>query len=340
MIKKTIRLTAMLLAFHNTLLGAAEPRDPIDRHALVTRHNIEWNDPAGQIPLGNGEFCFNVDGTGLQTLDGVSLSHWGWHSDPLPAGWTADRVPPTGTFQKGRNKGWDIFPPGTAAIRKWMFENPHTLNLGRLRLCKAGGEALKPTEISGLVRKMDLWSGVQTSSYQVNGEMVRVETCVHPTLDAVVVRIESPLITRGELQVVMDFPGPMGRQTEMTRMGESRFDLLRVVDATRYHVGLSWSSGGTLTDSGNHYSLSAKGTKQLELVCAFSPEKVAAPLPTAEESFATTSKHWRDFWSTGGAIISRGARTRAGLNWNAGSSCRNIKWRRNQRGVIPHRKVG
>ena len=72
---------------------------PIDRHALVTRHNIEWNDVAGQIPLGNGEFCFNADGTGLQTFGGNTMSHWGWHSFPLPAGITADKVPATGTFQ-------------------------------------------------------------------------------------------------------------------------------------------------------------------------------------------------------------------------------------------------
>ena len=262
----------------------------------------------GEIPLGNGEFCFNADGTGLQTLGGVTMSHWGWHSVPLPDGWTADRVPPTGTFQKGRNKGFDNFPPGTDAIRNWMRANPHILNLGRLRLCKAGGEALKPADISGLVRKMDLWSGVQTSSYQVNGEPVRVETCVHPTFDAVVVRIESPLITRGELQLVLDFPGPMGRQAEMTRTGESRFDLLRVVDATKYYVGLSWSSGGSLTESGDHYGLSAKGARQLELVCAFSSKEVAGPLPTAARSFAETVKHWGDFWSTGGAIDLSGSK--------------------------------
>jgi hypothetical protein len=52
---------------------------PIDRHALVTRHNIEWNDLRGQIPLGNGEFCFNADGTGLQTFGGNTFSHWAWH---------------------------------------------------------------------------------------------------------------------------------------------------------------------------------------------------------------------------------------------------------------------
>jgi len=52
----------------------------IDRHALVARHSIKWNELGGQIPLGNGEFCFNADGLGLQTFGGNSLSHWGWHS--------------------------------------------------------------------------------------------------------------------------------------------------------------------------------------------------------------------------------------------------------------------
>lgn len=309
MTTRTITLSvALLMCCHAMVSAATETNAPIDRHALVTRHNIEWNERSGQIPLGNGEFCFNADGTGLQTFGGVTLAHWGWHSDPLPAGWTADRVPPTGTFQKGRNKGGDNFPPETAAIRKWMYENPHALNLGRLLLCNAGGNPLNKTEISGLVRKLDLWSGVQTSSYQVNGEPVRVETCVHPTLDAVVVRIESPLITRGELQVALDFPGAKGSQSEVTRTGETRCDFLRTVDTTRYHVGLAWSPGGMMTESGSRYVLSAKGAKQLEVVCTFSPGKIADPLPSAEKAFAETSKHWKDFWSSGGAIDLSGSK--------------------------------
>jgi hypothetical protein len=237
---------------------AAEIGAAIDRHALVTRHNIQWNEMAGQIPLGNGEFCFNADGTGLQTFGGNSMSHWGWHSFPLPAGWPADRVPSTGTFQQGRNQGEDVFPPNTEAIRTWMFDNPHVMNLGRLRLCRGSGAELKTNEISGLARTLDLWSGVQTSSYQIAGEPVRVETCVHPTLDAVVVRIESPLLARGELQVALDFPYPSlqngpwvgdftrkkGHQTEMTLRTESRADFARQVDATTYYASLAWSAGG------------------------------------------------------------------------------------------------
>src|SRR5665811_2607325 len=126
---------------------AITPPNPIDRHALVSRHNISWNDVKGQIPLGNGEFCFNVDATGLQTFGGNTMSHWGWHSFPLPEGVTSDQIPATGTFQKGRNTGADIFPVGTSAIRSWMFDNPHSFNLGRVRLMKSGRIELSSDDV-------------------------------------------------------------------------------------------------------------------------------------------------------------------------------------------------
>ena len=75
------------------LLAAAmvSAEERIDRHALVTRHNITWNEVGGLLPLGNGEFCFGADATGLQTFAGNSMSHWGWHSFPLPEDWTAGK---------------------------------------------------------------------------------------------------------------------------------------------------------------------------------------------------------------------------------------------------------
>ena len=123
--KQTLAFLAALLL---PMTGLHAGESAIDRHALVTRHTITWNEVAGHLPLGNGEFCFGADGTGLQTFAGNSMSHWGWHSFPLPEGWTPDRVPSTGTFQKGRNTGGDHFPAGTETIRKWMFDNPHILD--------------------------------------------------------------------------------------------------------------------------------------------------------------------------------------------------------------------
>ena len=99
-----------------SLVSWASAAIPIDRHALVTRHNIEGNNPEGRLTLGNGEFCFGVDATGLQTFGGNSLAHWGWHSFPLPNGFTAADLPPTGNENLGRIKGYMTVPKGKETI--------------------------------------------------------------------------------------------------------------------------------------------------------------------------------------------------------------------------------
>src|ERR1019366_6544855 len=308
--------------FFGVANGPAVPNSAarIDRHALVSRHDVTWTDPRGVMPLGNGEFCFNADGTGLQTFGGNSMSHWAWHSFPLPSGVTADQIPATGTFETGRVQGQDNPPSGTAAIETWMKQNPHIMNLGRLQLRNANGTALITGQISGLARTLDLWSGVQTSSYQVNGQTVSVETCVHPALDAVVVRIQSPLVASGALQVSLDFPYPQlnnaswvgsfsqtnGNTTAMTMNGASRADFARALDTTNYDVSLAWSPGGKIAavwnTSPNRFLLFAPGTNSLEFICAFSNAPVSVALPTVEQSLVDTSNHWVNFWSTGGAI--------------------------------------
>src|SRR5687767_11048494 len=68
------------------------PPETIDRFALVSRHNVVLQQPdtLGSLSVGNGEFAFTVDVTGLQTFpeeyeNGIPLgtqTQWGWHSIP------------------------------------------------------------------------------------------------------------------------------------------------------------------------------------------------------------------------------------------------------------------
>jgi hypothetical protein len=319
---------AIGVLFSEGITQAATPTNtvPIDRHALVTRHNITWNDPARHLPLGNGEFSFGADGTGLQTFAGNSMSHWGWHSFPLPDGWTPDRVPVTGTFQKGRNIGPDdTYPPGTDAIRAWMRDNPHIMNLGRLRLMHSDGRPISQNEISGLNRSLDLWSGVQTSHYQIDGNDVTVETCVHPSLDMVAVSIESRLVERGELEVALDFAYPAmnngawvgdfnrtnGQSTVGMRQGDQRVDLVRKVDVVTYYASLMAGEGGTIclpSSAGasqpahDVWTVSARGSKTLSLVCAYSADPLPRVLPSVAETKTASAVRWVNFWKSGGAI--------------------------------------
>jgi len=268
--------------FAATSLAVKENAEPIDRHALVTRHNIECNSLATTLPLGNGEFCFTADASGLQTFAGNAMAHWGWHSFP----------------QKN-----DLRP----------------LNLGRLRLCHGDGSAVTKKEITAVKRTLDLWSGTQTAQFEIAGQPVRVETCVDPKNDAVAVRIESPLLARGDLLVTLDFPyawtkeepwlgdwsKPEMHTTKLTRHSQRVADFARTLDDARYHVRLAWSAGAELaapTSAPHAFKLSSAGTNRLDFVCAFAAVPVAAEFPDVGKVFDESSQAWNTFWSTGGTI--------------------------------------
>ena len=76
-----------------TLFGIVELNaQPINREAVVKRHNVKVNkvDSLSSLTVGNGNFAFTVDATGMQSFpdayaNGVPLgsqSVWGWHSFP------------------------------------------------------------------------------------------------------------------------------------------------------------------------------------------------------------------------------------------------------------------
>lgn len=313
---------AAWIAFVLAASGAAPAEPPIDRHAVVARHTIHWNDPAGQLPLGNGQFCVTVDGTGVQTLGGNTMAHWGWHAFPLPEGWTPDRVPSTGTFQQGRLTGGDVFPPGTEAIRTWMFDNPHRANLARIRLRTADGGDIGPDAVAKLDRQLDLWTGRHAVSFILRDQPVRVETWVHPRLDLVAVRIESPLLEAGTLEVAIDFPYPAlnqaawvgdfaradGHATRVVSRSADRAALRRQIDQFAYQVDLAWSAGCRFEGPGadgiarHRVRLVPRGVAAMEFACALSAEGISEELPPFAETVRAASEDRAAFWKTGGAI--------------------------------------
>ena len=63
-------ITRRELAASGVSALAAQPGPAIDRKALVRRHNpvlVEWNERT-PLSVGNGEFAFTCDFTGLQTF--------------------------------------------------------------------------------------------------------------------------------------------------------------------------------------------------------------------------------------------------------------------------------
>ena len=113
---------------------------PIDRHAVVSRHHVELTSLNRRSPLqvGNGNFAFNTDITGLQTFYGETFSTWGWHESPLPLGVKAEDVTRTEFITHGR-KRYYLAPSKQTDQLAWLGGNPHRANLGRLRFMVGPG---------------------------------------------------------------------------------------------------------------------------------------------------------------------------------------------------------
>ena len=116
------------------LCGAVGCSD-IDREALVRRHDVvtTGTDPKSPAQVGNGEFAFGVDITGLQTFVPFNtMAQWGWHSFPLADSLVG--VPFEGVVwdTHGRPVRYDMPNETQPELSQWLAGNPHRINLGRI----------------------------------------------------------------------------------------------------------------------------------------------------------------------------------------------------------------
>ena len=205
----------------------------INREALVRRHSVcqENLDPRSPVSVGNGEFAFTMDLTGLQSLPGAypvgardelppgtllgTQAQWGWHAIPSAqpyelAGSTVLYDSPRGPVPYVDMVGDIINDRETDASQAetWLRANPHRLDLGRIgfRLVEDGVErGLTAADISGPLQTLDLWTGVVNSTFTLAGHPVTVTTACHPDRDEVGLRVESPALGEG-LVIAIDFP--------------------------------------------------------------------------------------------------------------------------------------
>ena len=302
---------------------------PIDRHALVTRHNIVVHslDPNGAMAVGNGDFAFNFDVTGLQsfpeyyakTMPIGILSDWGWHSFPNPNGYTLDKFPMTSIPKYDRQF---IFPSASTSHptpdAAYLRANPNRFGLGRigLEMTHPDGSPVLITDLKDLTQTLDLWAGILTSSFTVDGVPVRIVTIAHPTRDEVATRVTSPLIAAGRLKIRIAFPyasdsfgpdyqdwtHPESHTTVLTRLSPTSAGFARTLDATHYFVRARWSSGTSLAETAPHQFLLTSSADSIELTTCFSPKKILTePEPVSAVESASRAQ-WRHYWLTGGVI--------------------------------------
>lgn len=303
----------------------------IDRHALVTRNNvlIEGFDSLAALSVGNGEFAFTTDLTGLQTfyLDyekGVPLgtqSNWGWHTNPNTENYLRSE-----TLKYFEVQGRQVpyrhqlnNDPRAKAACNYFRENPHRLHLGMigLVLTKDNGQQASLTDIHNAKHHLDMWTGRVTSEFEFEGQPVKVEVYCHQNQDLVAARIESPLIAARKLAVQWKFPAavavnthhgydfnsPDKHQSNLETLSENEVLIKRKLDNDQYQVAIEWKGPASIGKTAeHHYVLQAQKGESLEFSCLFAPEVKETQLPDFTSTKANNQQAWKHFWEQGGAV--------------------------------------
>jgi hypothetical protein len=210
-VKKMNKQICLLLIIVAWLMqSSCDNRSSIDREALVKRHTVTLNalSAAELLQVGNGEIAFGIDATGLQTFHGNTMSQWGWHSVPCPVEGGHAALKLQDYDFHGRTLSYRSSSAGQEALYTWMRENPHRFCLGQLRFLieKKDGQLIEPADVKNIRQTLDLWNGVIESHYTVEDVPVEVMTCVEPETGSLAVKVVTPLLADGRLQVEWTFP--------------------------------------------------------------------------------------------------------------------------------------
>jgi hypothetical protein len=302
----------------------------------VTRHdvvltNFDANNP---LSVGNGEFCFTVDATGLQTFPEAfekttplgTLSDWGWHTIPNTNGWDIDKFEfKEYTDLNGRKVPYADVPRNVQTPEiKWLRANPHRLHLGQIGfvLKHADGTLAQTNDLTDIGQTLDLWNGEIISHFKFDGQPVDVETLCDPNFDVIAVRVKSLLLKSQRLAVQIHFPygtgevktadwsQPDAHETRFAQGESNNGFFFRNLDKDSYIMYSKWSLGASITNTAKHqYEIvSGKNAEVLELTSFFAPKPIKFLLLDFTQVSNDSKQGWNHFWQTGGAIDLSGSK--------------------------------
>ena len=295
----------------------------IDREALVERNSpvVTAFDSLASLSVGNGEFAYTVDITGLQTFPdnyskGVPLgtqSQWGWHSFANPEHLTPEETLKEYDFGRGKKELYatQFKEKGRQQdAANWFRVNPHRLHLGIV-----GFDVKEDTDIEQVTdihQKLCLWNGKIESRFKLNGEDYQVETVCHPSSDMIAAHITS----KAHTGICFRFPYPTGghcddacnweavdkHTTTIVTQNESSAVLKHTLDSTKYYVTLHWEGKATLNEKAKHCFVLTPIDDKLAFTCAFTSEAPSTQTVTVEQIQEEAKNYWNSFWKEGAAV--------------------------------------
>ena len=126
-----------------------------------------------------------------------------------------------------------------------------------MKLLLSDGTEAGPDDIRNAVQETDLWKGIITSRFELDGIPVVVRTACHPDLDMIGVEVKSDLIRKGRLSVFINFPyadrnqgaayvgvydQPEKHHSSIKKQTGQSVRISREMDGTHYSAILRWKS--------------------------------------------------------------------------------------------------
>jgi hypothetical protein len=298
----------------------------------VQRHNVRVNkiDSLSSLSVGNGNFAFTVDATGMQSFpdayaNGVPLgtqSVWGWHSFPNVENLKIEDAQKDYELE-GRKISYTVQPKEPERAKKaveYFRVNPHRLQLGNigLEIKKNDGTIATVDDIKNINQELDMWTGIITSSFTVENVPVKLSTACDQKVDVVVFKIESSLLNEGRISIRVRFPFPNGQfkdvgnnwnnnaaHSSVASLAQNSVFIKRVLDNFNYKVSLYWSDRSDFKEKEQHYFLitpQSVKNNSYELNCLFEGKKALSIVAGFKAISKNSVEAWKKFWHSGGAV--------------------------------------
>ncbi|KAK4667308.1 hypothetical protein QC763_308070 [Podospora pseudopauciseta] len=321
-----MRALHLIVAFF--CLAEAKGISVEQRRKVVQSFSVRRNASSDTTPLqvGNGNFAFGADITGLQTFKPFAIMNtWGWHnfSFPTTPGQTSvEDYTGLEWWTHGRLVRYEQPNPAQNDISNWLRENPHRLNLANVGL-HFGGHDVVESDLEEKTQELDMWSGRLTSSSRFNGSKIVVQTWADSDSDTVAVQVQSPLLKRGDIGLFLDFPYPdkekfnapfvghfnlaSKHKTTLKQLSPQSAQIKHTLDDTTYYTLIQWEgSEATITgplDGTHRYVLAPKSSSKIQLVISFSPTPNFSSKKASYRQITTASRNWwKNYWTKGAFI--------------------------------------
>lgn len=322
--KKTVYLLLVVL-----LVGINSQAERIDRHALVERNcpTVSAMDTLSSLSVGNGNFAFTVDATGLQSFPdfykkGVCLgtqSQWGWHSFPNTENYKP--VEALRAFDFGHGFKRELY---SCQIRDnergreasdYFRVNPHRLHLGIIGFDFP--DKITPSDVKHISQRLDLWRGLIGSHFSVAQQNYDIQTVCHPKRDLVAVSV----LTQAHTPVAIRLPYPTGghvddgcrwdcdekHQSRIVRQEHNFAVVEHLLDTTSYYIVVRWAKNAHFIEKSKHCFLLIPESDEWQFSCEFldnKPDFIGLDDKEAgfHETSAKAAEWWKRFWSEGAAV--------------------------------------